>query len=120
MTRTKVTTGDFRFGEAILDGVIVRTDPEHKVGRGGTSWIETSILVNLYDSRQRAERERPVFVRVRVFEKTAPNAYSVLESCNQRDRIAVAGQLRIQNYEAREGGMREAFELVADYVVSCI
>ena len=115
--RKKVSTGDFRFGEAILEGVIVREDPVRKVGRNGTAWLKASLLVDLYDSRQRAERERPVFIRVLVFERSAPKAYSVLEACNKRDKVSVAGQLRIHNYESRDGDIRESFELIADYVV---
>ena len=117
MAREKVTTGDFRFCEAIIEGLIVRSDPIEKTGRRGTKWLEASILVDLYDGRQKAERDRPVFVRVRVFQRSAPNAYEVLEACNRLDRICVAGGLRIQNFESREGGIREALELQADWVV---
>ena len=115
--RRKVDTGDFRLCEAIIRGVIVRDGPEHKQSAAGTArWMEATILVDLYDGRQRAERERPAFVRIKAFEKSATEAYRMLEGCERLDKIAVAGQLQIHVWDSN-GERRESFELLADYIL---
>ena len=114
--RRKVTTGDFRLGEAIVKGIIIRDGPETKTSQSGTRWIEASILVDLYDGRQRAEREPPAFVRIKAFEGTSPGAYAMLESCERRDKVSAAGVLIIHVWE-KNGELRESMELIADYVL---
>ena len=114
--RRKVRTGDFRLGEAIIKGIIIRDGPETKTSQGGSRWIEASILVDLYDGRQRAEREPPAFVRIKAFEQTSPGAYAVLESCERRDKVSAAGVLIIHVWD-KDGELRENFELLADYVL---
>ena len=114
--REKSETGDFRFCEAILSGTIIKEGPERKSSQSGDR-IETSIILNPYDARQRKERDRPAFVRVKVFEKSSPEAFAVLEACDRKDRIAVAGYLVFNAWRDRENKIRQGMELVADHIL---
>ena len=114
--REKSETGDFRFCEAILSGTIIKEGPERKTSQSGDR-IEATIICNPYDPRQRKERDRPGFVRVKVFEKSSPEAFAVLEACDRKDRVAVAGHLIFNAWRDREGKIRQGLELVADHIL---
>ena len=113
--RKKVVTGDFLIGEASLWGRVIRQGPEKK-GEGTGLRIEATILIGLWDKRQRAERERPMFVRVKAFAGTAADAYAQLEACERLDRIAVAGNLILHTWKDDDGNQRQGMELLADHI----
>ena len=113
--RKKVATGDFLIGEASLWGRIVRNGPEHKGENAGLR-IEATILIGLWDKRQKAERERPMFVRVKAFAGTAADAYAQLEACERLDRVAVAGNLILHTWDDDDGNRRQGMELLADHI----
>ncbi len=107
----KVQTGTFRFATgAFINGVIVREDPVKRYSRQGTPWTEATLLVDLYDGRQRAERERPAFVRVKAFGELADE----LAALRNRNRLHVAGPLLLDIWEGRDGNVRESWEIHAD------
>lgn len=110
--REKVRTGDFRFGSAILEGIIVKDGPIKRFSQRGNPWTEATILVGLYDGRQKKERDHPAFVRVKAFNELA----DVLDGFARRDRLHVGGALIIQVYEDREGNLRESYEMHADHL----
>ena len=110
--REKVKTGDFRLGNAILEGIVVKDGPIKRFSQRGNPWTEATILVGLYDGRQKKERDRPAFVRVKAFNELA----DVLDGFARRDRLHVAGALMIQVYEDRDGNLREAYEMHADHL----
>ena len=110
--RAKVATGTFRFGNAIIEGVIVREDPVKRYSQRGTPWTEATLLVGLYDSRKRAERERPAFIRVKAFNELADELYSL----RKKDRLHVAGLLLLDVWEGRDGNIRESYEMHADAI----
>ena len=110
--RKTATTGSFRFAQAHLRGVVVRNGPERKVSAKGAEWMEMTILVGLYDGRQKCERERPAFVRVKAFGERA----GLLEGIGKRDHVSVAGALVLDVWTDRDGRTRESWELYADAV----
>ena len=110
--RKTATTGSFRFAQAHLRGVVVRDGPERKVSTKGAEWMEMTILVGLYDGRQKCERERPAFVRVKAFGERA----GLLEGIGKRDHVSVAGALVLDVWTDRDGRTRESWELYADAV----
>ena len=110
--RKTVTTGSFRFAQAHLRGVVVRDGPERRVSPKGTEWMEMTILVGLYDGRQKCERERPAFVRVKAFGDNA----NLLDGIGKRDHVSVAGALVLDVWTGRDGNTRESWELYADAV----
>ena len=112
----KVRTGDFRFCEAMMHGRIVRNGPERRSSNSGDR-IEATILIGLWDSRQRAEREKPVFVRVKAFANSSPEAFQNLEACEKLDRVSVAGNLYWNAWEDRDGNIRQELQLLADHVL---
>ena len=112
----KVVTGNFRFCEAMLHGRVVRNGPERHSSDSGDR-IEATILIGLWDSRQRAERDKPVFVRVKAFASTTPEAFAALEACERLDRVSVAGNLFWNAWEDREGKVRQELQLLADHVL---
>lgn len=110
--RNTATTGNFRFAQAHIRGVVVRDGPERKVSPKGAEWMEMTILVGLYDGRQKCERERPAFVRVKAFGDNA----SLLDGIDKRDHVSVAGALFLDVWNDRGGNTRESWELLADAV----
>ena len=110
--RQKVTKGRFRFAQAIIEGIIVREGPVTRYTNDGRQWTEATLLVDLYDSRQKAERERPAFVRVKAFDglSTALGQYAY------KSWLHAAGRLMIEVWETRDGELRESYELLADAV----
>ncbi len=74
-SRKTVTTGSFRFAQARLRGVVVRDGPVTRYSQAGTPWTECTLLVGLYDGRQKCERELPAFVRVK-FRSSAGGRWS--------------------------------------------
>ncbi len=93
-----VTTGSFRFAQAHLRGVVVRDGPVTRHSQAGTPWTECTLLVGLYDGRQKCERERPAFVRVKAFGDHS----ALLDGLQKRDHVSVAGALAIDVWEDRE------------------
>ena len=112
----KVRTGDFRFCEAMMHGRVVRDGPERRSSESGDR-IEATILIGLWDSRQRAERDKPVFVRVKAFANNNPEAFQALEACERLDRVSVAGNLFWNAWEDRDGNIRQELQLLADHVL---
>ena len=112
----KVKTGNFRFCEAMINGRIVRDGPERKTSGNGDR-VEATLLVGLWDPRQRAERENPVFVRVKAFAKNNPEAFQQLEACQRLDRVAVAGNMIWNAWKDNEGNIRQELQLLADHVL---
>ena len=110
--RKTATTGSFRFAQAHLRGVVVRDGPERRVSGKGAEWMEMTILVGLYDGRQKCERERPAFVRVKAFGDNA----NLLDGIEKRDHVSVAGALVLDVWTDRDGNTRESWELYADAV----
>ena len=110
--RKTATTGSFRFAQAHLRGVVVRDGPERKVSPKGAEWMEMTLLVGLYDGRQKCERERPAFVRVKAFGERA----GLLDGIARRDHVSVAGALVLDVWTDRDGNTRESWELFADAV----
>ena len=110
--RKSATTGSFRFAQAHLRGVVVRDGPERRVSPKGAEWMEMTILVGLYDGRQKRERERPAFVRVKAFGERA----DLLDGIEKRDHVSVAGALVLDVWTGRDGNTRESWELYADAV----
>ena len=110
--RNTATTGNFRFAQAHLRGVVVRDGPERKVSPKGAEWMEMTILVGLYDGRQKCERERPAFVRV----KALGDRTHLLDGIERRDHVSVAGALMLDVWTDRGGNTRESWELLADAV----
>ena len=111
-SRKTVTTGSFRFAQAHLRGVVVRDGPVTRYSQAGTPWTECTLLVGLYDGRQKCERERPAFVRVKAFGDRS----ALLDGLQKRDHVSVAGALAIDVWEDRDGRLRESYELYADAV----
>lgn len=110
--REKVKKGRFRFVQAILEGIIVRDGPVTRYAQNGQQWTEATVLVDLYDSRQKAERERPAFVRLKAFDDLS----NTLSQYEYKSRIHVAGHLLIEVWETRDGELRESYELLADAI----
>ena len=110
--RAKVATGTFRLGSAIIEGVIVREDPVERYSQRGTPWTEATRLVGLYDSRKRAERERPAFIRVKAFNELTDELYNL----RKKDRLHVAGLLLLDVWEGRDANVRESYEMHADAI----
>jgi len=110
--RKTATTGSFRFAQAHMRGVVVRDGPERKVSPKGAEWMEMTLLVGLYDGRQKCERERPAFARVKAFGERA----SLLDGIARRDHVSVAGALVLDVWTDRDGNTRESWELYADAV----
>lgn len=110
--RNTAITGNFRFAQAHMRGVVVRDGPERKTSPRGAEWMEMTILVGLYDSRQKCERERPAFVRV----KALGDRTHLLEGIERRDHVSVAGALMLDVWTDRGGNTRESWELLADAV----
>ncbi|MCY4636852.1 MAG: single-stranded DNA-binding protein [Acidobacteria bacterium] len=110
--RKTATTGSFRFAQAHLRGVVVRDGPERKISPKGAEWMEMTILVGLYDGRQKCERERPAFVRVKAFGERA----GLLDGIARRDHVSVAGALILDVWTDRDGNSRESWEMFADAV----
>ena len=110
--RKTATTGSFRFAQAHLRSAVVRDGPERRVSPKGAEWMEMTILVGLYDGRQKCERERPAFVRVKAFGDN-PN---LLDGIGKRDHVSVAGALVLDVWTGRDGATRESWELYADAV----
>ena len=108
----KTTTGRFHFASAMMNGIIVRDGPVKRFSQRGTPWTQATILVNLFDNRQKKERERPAFVRVVAFNKQA----EILAEFEKLQRVHVAGRLVIDMYQDRDGKVREGYELQADRV----
>ena len=114
--RKRVETGDFRIGEGVFTGVIVRNGPEVRGADGGNR-AEATILVGPWDGRQRAEREPPLFVRVKAFARAKGNAFEQLEGCEKGDRISVAGSLVLHVWRDKEEQLRQGMEVLADHVL---
>ena len=110
--RQKATKGTFRLGSAIIEGRIVKDGPVKRYSQQGTPWTEATLLVGLYDSRQKLERDTPAFIRVKAFKELA----DVLNDFQNKDRVHVAGLLLIDVWEGRDGNMRESYELHADAI----
>ena len=110
--RKTATTGSFRFAQAHMRGVVVRGRPERKVSAKGAEWMEMTILVGLYDGRQKCERERPAFVRVKAFGERA----GLLDGIDKRDHVSVAGTFALDVWTGRDGNLHESWELYADAV----
>ncbi|MDE2904810.1 MAG: single-stranded DNA-binding protein [Acidobacteriota bacterium] len=110
--RKTATTGSFRFAQAHMRGVVVRDGPERRVSPKGAEWMEMTILVGLYDGRQKCERERPAFVRVKALGERA----HLLDEIDKRDHVSVAGALMLDVWTDRDGNTRESWELLADAV----
>lgn len=110
--RKTATTGSFRFAQAHLRGVVVRDGPERKGSPKGAEWMEMTILVGLYDGRQKCERERPAFVRVKAFGERS----NLLDGIDKRDHVSVAGALVLDVWTDRNENTRESWELYADAV----
>ena len=110
--RAKTATGTFRLGSAIVHGLIVREDPVKRYSQRGTPWTEATLLIDLYDSRKRAERERPAFIRVKAFNELADE----LHNLRKKERLHVAGLLLLDVWEGRDGNVRESYELHADAI----
>ena len=110
--REKVTKERFRFATAIIEGIIVRERPTTRYANDGQAWTEASVLVDLYDPRQKAERERPAFVRVKAFGKLSDK----LAAFDCKNRIHAAGRLLIEVWETGDGELRESYALLADDV----
>lgn len=113
----KSKTGDFRFCEAMVHGRIVRNGPERKTSNVGENRVEATILVAMWDPKQHAERENPVYVRVKAFAKNSPIAFQQLEACERLDRVSVAGNLLWHCWEDKNGGIRQELQLMADHVL---
>ena len=96
----------------MMNGIIVRDGPVKRFSQRGTPWTQATIPVNLFDSRQKKERERPAFVRVVAFNKQA----EILGEFEKLQRVHVAGRLAIDMYQDREGKVREGYELQAERV----
>ena len=113
----KSKTGNFQFCEAMIHGRVVRNGPERKTSNSGDNRVEATVLVGMWDPKQRAEREHPVFVRVKAFAKTSPNAFQQLEACERLDRVSVAGNLLWHCWEDKNQGIRQELHLLADHVL---
>ena len=110
--RQKAKTGNFRFAQAHLRGVIVRDGPVTRHAQSGAEWVECTLLVGIYDGRQKMEREPPVFVRVRAFGDRA----GLLDDYQRGDHVSVAGALVLRVWEDNNGNLREEYQLYADAV----
>ena len=89
-----------------------RDGPVKRYSQQGTPWTEATLLVGLYDSRQKLEREAPAFIRVKAFNELA----DVLNEFEKKDRVHVAGLLMIEVWQGRDGNVRESYELHADAI----
>ena len=105
----KAQVGRFHFAHAMLNGIIVREGPVKRFSQRGTPWTTATLLVDLYDSRQKKERERPAFVRVIAFHELADK----LGEFEKHQRVHAAGRLAMNMYEDRDGNVRESYELQA-------
>ena len=110
--RQKAKTGNFRFAQAHLRGVIVRDGPVTRHAQSGAEWVECTLLVGIYDGRQKLEREPPLFVRVRAFGDRA----GLLDDYQRGDHVSVAGALVLRVWEDNNGNLREEYQLYADAV----
>jgi single-stranded DNA-binding protein len=108
--RKTAATGSFRFAQAHLRGVVVRDGPVTRHSQAGTPWTECTLLVGLYDGRQKCERERPAFVRVKAFGEHA----GLFDGIGKREHVSVAGTLVLDVWTDRGGNTRESWELYAD------
>ena len=108
----KTLIGKFHLAHAMINGIIVKEGPVKRYSQRGTPWTTATLLVDLYDSRQKKERERPAFVRLVAFHAQA----EALDGFEKHQRVHAAGRLIINTYEDREGKVREGYELQANHL----
>ena len=108
----KTGLGHFQIGHAIIAGKIVREGPVKRYSKRGTPWTTATLLVNLYDSRQKKERDKPAFIRVVAFHEHA----ETLVDFEKHQQVHAAGRLMINAYEDRDGNVREGYELQASQI----
>ena len=108
----KAAIGHFHLAHAMINGIIVREGPVKRYSQRGVAWTTATLLVDLYDSRQKKEREQPAFVRVIAFNEQA----EALDGFEKHQRVHAAGRLIINTYEDREGKVREGYELQANHL----
>ncbi len=108
----KVKTGRFAFMHGFVHGIIVRDGPTTRYSLAGNAYTEATLLVGLYDGRQKAERETPEFVELIAFGELG----KCLAGYERRDHVHAAGRLNMEVWEDRNGNVRNRFKLIADRI----
>lgn len=97
-----------------LSGNLTR-DPELRATPGGTSVLNVRIAVNdrVKDQHTGEWTDRPNYFDVDLFGRRADALANIL---SRGMKVAIAGRLRWREWEAQDGGKRQAVSVVADTV----
>lgn len=86
-------------------------EPELRFTNGGKAVTTFTIAIN-YKANKDAQEEAPLFIKVTVWEELAENVSRLTKGT----RVFVAGRLKIEEWQTKEGDKRTTLALVADAV----